>query len=113
MRIGIRKRGQFHKRKRVVDAGVLLLQHTARLKPGGDVLPDRGPGKQRGILKDEDARWIRSGDHLTIDQNASIGWLLKPRDKTQQRRLSASRWAEQRHEISGCHAEIDGIEYGK
>src|SRR5581483_2396005 len=72
-------------------------------KPKFDVLARRQMGKQRVALKYRaDVPFIRFPliDSLSVEQNLTRGWLLKPSDQPQSRRLPATRRADQRKETA-------------
>src|SRR5690349_16962261 len=64
-----------------------------------DVVPDREPRKQRGLLEDHAAIRSRAFDRLAIHQYLSDGRRLEARNKVQQRGLATTACTDQRDDF--------------
>jgi len=131
--LGIRREGarQVHpllhatrelRRPRVVEAAKAdeldePLSDTARLSAGTplhlepieDVAGDRPPREQARLLEHHRTVGSRSGDLSTVEEQRTRRDRKKAIDGVEERRLPASRWADDRDELAGCDPEVDPV----
>ena len=95
--------------------GEHLLRHGAALVSADalegeaerDVLPDRQPGEERGVLEDQRALRRRRGDRLAVEAHLAGRRLLETGDQIEQRALAAAGGPEKDDELAGRHLEVD------
>ena len=96
-----------HLPQHIVDAPALRPQQTAGFQTKCHILPHRSPRIQRRILKDQNARRIRTVDLLPIHDDVAGTRSLQPRNQAKQGGLAAAARAEQRDEFAGPDGKID------
>jgi hypothetical protein len=74
-------------------------------------------GEQREVLEDESDPTLFGGrrsrrirDDLAEESHRTGVGFLEAGDEAQQRRLPASRWAEQREELAWCDRQVDAVD---
>jgi hypothetical protein len=68
-----------------------------------DVVPEREPGEERGVLEDDGAIGPGAGDGLLPFQHTPRGGARQPRDEVQDRGLAAPGRSQQAGELTGRH----------
>jgi hypothetical protein len=56
------------------------------------------------------ARGGRVVDDVAVNHDIAGGWPLEPRDHAHQRRLAATRWAEQNQEFAFLGDQVDAVD---
>ena len=107
MRIGVAERRQADEIERRIDALPLAFQDTLRLQAERDIVPDRAPGKQRGILKHDDPRRVRPLDADIVLAQHPATRRFQSGDEPQQCRLAAAGGTEQSDEFARRDRETD------
>src|SRR3984893_783114 len=67
----------------------LALRHAVQFEPQRDVAQNSAPRIEYKILKDDAAVRSRTQDRLSVQEDLSGGWFLKPSDHIEERRLPA------------------------
>src|SRR5580658_6709234 len=96
MRIGLGEAGELDEAKGLVDPRAPAFQQALGFEAERDIVPDIAPGKQRRILKHDDARGIRPEDRLAFDYEFALARRLQQRD-----------------ELAPLHSQMNAIENGK
>ena len=81
------------------------------LQAQGHVAAHRAPGKQRGVLEDDDARGIGLGDGRAVLRHGTGRGRVQPGHQAQQRGLAAAAGAQQGDELARPHLQADLVEH--
>ena len=90
-----------------------LLRRSPDLEPVADVLADIHVRVERVALehhRDVAAAWRQVGDVSATDRDAALADLLEPRDHPEQRRLAATRGADEDEELAVLDAQVDVLD---
>lgn len=91
----------------------LLPGHPLLLEAKGDVVQHGKPGKQRMLLKHNDAVRPRGVARLAVHRNFALLGLLQPGDQVKQRRFAAARRSKQRNEFAFADRQRNIVDGGK
>ena len=84
--------------------------------PVANVLGDREPEQDRFLPHDRDLRAQRVEGEIAhvepVDRDPALHGIVEPRNESDERRLSASRLADDRDRRAGPHLEVDTLEHG-
>src|SRR5262249_15787535 len=89
------------------DRAPFLLRGAADRQPEAHVLPDRQPGKERGLLEDQAALRRRRLARIPERPDMALGGILQAGDEIEQGALAAARGPEEDHEFARLDVEVD------
>ena len=107
MRIDVTKAGKPDQIDRRIDPLALAFQDALRLQAQRNIVPDRPPWKQRGILEHDDPRRVRPLDADIVLAQHPATRRFQSRDQPQQCRLAAAGGTEQSNEFARLDRETD------
>ena len=104
-----------HLGERRVDAfaagGARQVRLTGKAETERDVPIHRQPGQQARILKGERHIGTGAANRFAINQNSAAGGLLQTCNDAQQRGFAGAARPQYRHQFSGPHAQVDGVQH--
>lgn len=99
-RIRVREVRQADEIEDLVDPRPGGFQNASRLRPDRNVFPDRAPGQQRGVLKDEGAARIGTLHSLAVDVDLAEQRGVEPGEQPDEGRFAGTAGADQGDELA-------------
>src|SRR5260221_3229687 len=91
------------------DGAALAFLATAEQQMERNMLPDRQPWHQIGVLEHHASIRAGGGNQLAFDGHGARGWFFEAGDHVQQRRLSTTARTKQADEFVLRYLEIDVV----